>query len=62
MPGVILRRSATMESRQTLCMDYGRHPNQSTDPIFIENTLAEDEKRMSDLPYCEITISEITKI
>jgi hypothetical protein len=51
-----------MESRQTLCMDYGRHPNQSTDPIFIENTLAEDEKRMSDLPYCEITISEITKI
>jgi hypothetical protein len=54
-PGVFLRRSATMESQQTLWSNCGQHTNRSTDPIYIEKYLAEDEKRTIDLPYCEIT-------
>jgi hypothetical protein len=56
--GRILRRSASKELHQTLLWHYGWHTKPSTDPIFIENGLAEDEKWTSDLPFCEITISK----
>jgi hypothetical protein len=38
-----------MESHQTLFRHYGWHTKQSTDPIFIESSLAKDLKRTSDL-------------
>jgi hypothetical protein len=48
-----------MEPDQILWKDNGRRLKESTDPIFMRNTWAEDEKQMSDLPCCEITISKM---
>jgi hypothetical protein len=60
-PWRLLRRCAAIESKQTLWRDCRQHLQQSTDSIFMKNTLIEDEKRTSDLHYGEISIWKITK-